>query len=139
VWMNIGNITFTFALLVLVGCWIHITLTSFNSYDKGNTTLTGFLTAVDTLLNQAYGAKDYTIYGIWTANSLFFVSMATVLFSGYMFLCEPFMHLLALDAEIAIQSGLFARRLIRGLFPFYWFKVLTSIYRRSTCSSLLYS
>jgi hypothetical protein len=51
----------------------------------------------------------------------------TVLFSGYMFLCEPFMHPLALDAEIAIQSGLSARRLISGLFPFYWFKALTKV------------
>jgi MATE family multidrug resistance protein len=113
----VGNLTKeALAAADLASVWMNI----------GNTTLNGSMTAVDTLLNQSYGAKKYAIYGMWTANSFLFVSLATVLFSGYMFLCGPFMRLLGLDDEIAHQSGLFAQRLIPGLFPLYWFRVLTN-------------
>lgn len=63
----VGNLTKEAAAAALASVWMNI----------GNTTLNGFMTAVDTLLNQSYGAKKYAIYGMWTANTLLFVVCLT--------------------------------------------------------------
>lgn len=90
-----------------------------------NETMTGFMSAIDTLLAQSYGSRQYSTYAIWTGNSLVIVFFATIIASGIMALCGPFMQLIVSDPKLAQEAGYFALRLIPGLFPYYWFKVLT--------------
>lgn len=87
----------------------------------------GFMTAVDTYLAQAYGSGQLMNYGLWTGNSLVMVFCATIVASGIMTLCGPFMHLIVSDPELANEAGLFALRLIPGLFPYFLFKVLSKV------------
>jgi MATE family multidrug resistance protein len=93
-------------------------------FNIGNITLSGGMSAIDTFLTQTYGAKQYSNYGTWTGNSLFIVSVATIVVSGFMALCGPILHFAISDKQIAAEAGLYALRLIPGLFPLYWCKVL---------------
>jgi MATE family multidrug resistance protein len=82
------------------------------------------MSAIDTFLTQTYGAKQYSNYGTWTGNSLFIVTVSTIAISGFMALCGPVMHITMSDKQIAAEAGLYALRLIPGLFPLYWCRVL---------------
>jgi MATE family multidrug resistance protein len=82
------------------------------------------MTAVDTFLAQSFGAGQLTNYGIWAGNSLVIVFLATVIASGVMTLCGPFMHLIV-SVDLANGAQAFALRLIPGLFPYFLFKVLS--------------
>eukprot|EP00804_Cyclotella_cryptica_P027763 CCRYP_009191-RA/>CCRYP_009191-RA protein AED:0.07 eAED:0.07 QI:1484/1/1/1/0/0/3/663/517 len=90
-----------------------------------NVTMFGFMTGIDTLLAQSFGANQFLNYAIWTGNSLVIVFVATVVISGVMTLCGPFMHLIVADPKLSREAGMFALRLIPGLFPYYSFKVLS--------------
>jgi MATE family multidrug resistance protein len=85
----------------------------------------GFMTAVDTFLAQSFGAGQLKNYGIWTGNSLVIVLLATLVASGVMALCGPFMHLIVSDPDLANGAQAFALRLIPGLFPYFLFKVMS--------------
>lgn len=93
-------------------------------FNLWNSTMMGFMTAIDTLLAQSYGAKEYKTFAMWTGNSLFIVAMVTIIVGGLIALCEPCMLLFGQDPEIAANAGQFSYRLIPGLFPYYAFKVL---------------
>jgi Na+-driven multidrug efflux pump len=73
-----------------------------------NTTTIGFMTAIDTFLTNSYGAKQWLAYSIWTGTSLLIVSSVTVVLSGLMCLCGPFMRVFVSDKNIANEAGLFA-------------------------------
>lgn len=90
-----------------------------------NITMFGFMTGIDTFLSQSYGAQSFENYGIWTGNSLVIIFFATVIASGFMSLCGPFMHLVVSDPELANGAGVFAIQLIPGLYPYFFFKVLS--------------
>lgn len=94
-------------------------------FNLWNATMVGFMTAIDTLLAQAYGANQYDNFGIWTGSSLVIVFFATIFVSAIVALCGPAMHLFGQDPELADAAGAFSYRLIPGLFPYYLFKVLT--------------
>lgn len=94
-------------------------------FNLCNVTMFGFMTGIDTLLAQSFGARHFSNYAIWTGNSLVIVFFATVVTSGVMTLCGPFMYLILGDPKLAREAGLFALRLIPGLFPYYIFKVLS--------------
>lgn len=94
-------------------------------FNLWNATLTGFCTAVDTLLSQAVGAQHYAMAGTWTGHALLIVvGPATCLMAVFVALCEPVMKLTGQDATLAEQAGQFSYRLIPGLFPYFGFKVL---------------
>jgi MATE family multidrug resistance protein len=94
-------------------------------FNLWNSTMMGFMTAVDTYLAQAFGAKDYQSFSMWTGNSIIIVSVATIFISGFIALCEPCMVLFGQDPDLAAAAGQFSYRLIPGLIPLYAFKVLT--------------
>lgn len=94
-------------------------------FNLWNSTMVGFMTAIDTLLAQSFGANQYENFGRWTGNSLVIVFCTTILVSGLVALCGPAMHLFGQDPELADAAGAFSYRLIPGLFPYYLFKVLT--------------
>jgi len=94
-------------------------------FNLWNATMLGFMTAIDTLLAQSYGANQADTFAKWTGNSLVIVLLMTCIVSGMVALCGPAMRLVGQDSELADAAGEFSYRLIPGLFPYYMFKVLT--------------
>jgi MATE family multidrug resistance protein len=94
-------------------------------FNLWNSSMMGFMTAIDTYLAQAFGAKEYQSFSMWTGNSIIIVSVVTIFLSGFIALCEPCMVLFGQDPDIAAAAGEFSYRLIPGLIPYYAFKVLT--------------
>jgi len=94
-------------------------------FNLWNTTMMGFMTAVDTYLAQSFGAKEFQSFSMWTGNSMIICAVATIFISGLCALCEPCMVLFGQDPDLAAAAGQFAYRLIPGLIPYYAFKVLT--------------
>lgn len=90
-----------------------------------NYTLFGLMTAVETLLSQSYGAREFSSFRIWAGISLVIVFFATIVVSGGMALCEAVMRVIVQDPALAHQAGLFSLKLIPGLFPYYGFCVLS--------------
>lgn len=93
-------------------------------FNLWNATLLGFCTALDTVLSQAYGAKQYSVFAMWTGNGLLIVMLAAVVMAAVLAICEPVMLLLGQDRDISHEAGRFSLRLIPGIFPYYAFKVL---------------
>ena len=60
-------------------------------FNLFNSTMIGFMTAIDTLLAQTYGANQHDNFAVWTGNSLVIVFLATVIVSGMVALCGPAM------------------------------------------------
>ena len=98
-----------------------------------NSTMIGFMTAIDTLLSQSWGAQQRESFAIWTGNSLVIVFAATIIASGIVALCGPCMKLFGQDPSLADAAGEFSYRLIPGLFPYYIFKVLTKYLQAQNC------
>ena len=94
-------------------------------FNLWNSSMMGFMTAIDTLLAQSFGASQHDSFQIWTGSSLVIVFGMTILVSGLVALCGPAMHLFGQEPELADAAGEFSYRLIPGLFPYYSFKVLT--------------
>lgn len=93
-------------------------------FNLWNATFLGFLTAIDTLLSQSFGAKQKDNFAICAGNSLVIVLLATFVVAGIIALCGPAMKLFNQDPGLADAAGRFAFRLIPGLFPYYMTKVL---------------
>lgn len=94
-------------------------------FNLWNATMMGFMTSIDTLLAQSYGANQHEKFAIWTGNSLLIVSGATIIVAGLVALCGPAMRLFGQDPQLADAAGAFSMRLIPGLLPYFMFKVLT--------------
>ena len=88
-------------------------------FNLWNATMLGFMTAIDTLLAQSYGANQADTFAKWTGNSLVIVLLMTCIVSGMVALCGPAMRLVGQDSELADAAGEFSYRLIPGLFPYY--------------------
>jgi MATE family multidrug resistance protein len=93
-------------------------------FNLWNATMLGFCTAIDTLLSQAQGAKEYETFAMWSGNGMFIVSLVSLLVAGLVALCEPMMVAFGQDPALAAAAGQFSYRLIPGLVPLYLFKVL---------------
>ena len=94
-------------------------------FNLWNSTMIGFMTSIDTLLSQSYGANQYDNFKIWTGNSLFITTLVTIIVSLIIASCGPCMKLFGQDPLLSEEAGEFSYRLIPGLFPYYLFKVLT--------------
>jgi MATE family multidrug resistance protein len=94
-------------------------------FNLWNATMLGFMTAIDTMLAQSFGAGELSLFSMWTGNSIVIVTLVTIVISGFVALCEPFMVLFGQDPDIAKAAGEFSYRLIPGLIPYFVFKVLT--------------
>jgi len=95
-------------------------------FNLWNTTMMGYMTAIDTLLSQSYGSNQYDKYGMWTGNSLIIIFLTTIPVSIIIGLgCGPLMSLFGQDPELVNIAADFSYRLVPGLFPYFLFKVLT--------------
>eukprot|EP00980_Cylindrotheca_fusiformis_P006047 scaffold1301_cov128-Cylindrotheca_fusiformis.AAC.10 len=93
-------------------------------YNLWNSTMIGFMTAIDTLLSQSFGAQKYYQFSTWAGTSIVLVFLTTIPMSGIIALCGPAMHLFGQDPVLADAAGKFSYRLLPGLFPYYIFKTL---------------
>ena len=93
-------------------------------FNLWNATLLGFGTALDTVLSQAYGARQYDVMAMWTGNGLVIMMLMTVVMAGLLAICEPVMRLLGQEDHLSHEAGRFSLRLVPGIFPYYSFKVL---------------
>lgn len=94
-------------------------------FNLWNATMLGFMTAIDTMLAQSFGAKELKSFSRWTGSSIVIVTIVSVFISGIVALCQPAMVAFGQDKDIAAAAGDFSCRLIPGLIPYYIFKVLT--------------
>jgi len=94
-------------------------------FNLWNAAMIGFMTAIDTLLSQSYGANHLEGFQAWAGSSLIIVFFVTIIISGIVAICGPVMKLFGQDPDLADAAQEFSLRLIPGLFPYYIFKVLT--------------
>lgn len=93
-------------------------------FNLWNSTMLGFCTAIDTLLAQSYGAREYEAFAMWSGNGIIIVSVVSILVGGLISLCHPMMIAFGQDPALAAAAGQFSYRLLPGLLPYYIFKVL---------------
>jgi MATE family multidrug resistance protein len=96
-------------------------------FNLWNSTMIGFLSAIDTLLAQSYGANEMAAFRAWAGTSLVIVLLVTILVAGMLALCGPAMKLVGQDPALADEAAAFSYRLIPGLFPYYIFKVMIKV------------
>ncbi len=96
-------------------------------FNLWNASILGFCTAIDTFLSQSYGAKEFETFAMWSGNSIFIVSLVSLLIGGLIALCDPVMVAFGQDPALSAAAGQFSYRLIPGLLPYYIFKVLVKI------------
>ena len=85
----------------------------------------GLATALDTLISQAYGARQFHLIGIAVNRAIIVTTLACVPI-GLLFWFSTQIFLLAgQDKNIAILSGRFVRYLIPGLWPLVILRTLT--------------
>jgi len=95
-------------------------------FNLWNTTMMGFMTAIDTLLSQSFGGGELQSFAMWTATSMVIVLIVTtVLIVPIVAAVKPFMILFGQDHELSSEAGQFSYRLLLGLPPLYAFKLLT--------------
>ena len=74
-------------------------------FNLWNATMLGFMTAIDTMLAQSFGAKELKSFSKWTGSSIVIVSIVSVFISGIVALCQPAMVAFGQDKDIAAAAG----------------------------------
>nr|CAB3470478.1 unnamed protein product [Digitaria exilis] len=74
--------------------------------------------ALDTLCGQAYGARQYTLLGIYKQRAMLLLTLVSVPLSVVWFYTGGILLLFGQDADIAAEAGAFARWLIPALFAY---------------------
>jgi MATE family multidrug resistance protein len=85
----------------------------------------GLASALDTLISQAYGAKQYSTIGVVTNRALFVTSIACIPIGLLYWFCEEIFLLTRQDPIVARLSGKFVKWLIPGLWPLVMVRTLT--------------
>lgn len=94
-------------------------------FNLWNTTMTGFMTAIDTLLSQSFGGGDLDSFAMWTATSMVIVILTTCfVVVPIVAIVKPLMILFGQDPNLSEEAGQFSYRLLFGLPPLYAFKLL---------------
>lgn len=85
----------------------------------------GVMTAVDTLLATAHGAKQPRAYGDWTQTGIVAVTALCVPVGATMMFVGPILRGIGQSPHLASLADAFCKQLVWGLPPYYWFQVLT--------------
>ncbi|XP_077210651.1 protein DETOXIFICATION 18-like [Tasmannia lanceolata] len=85
---------------------------------SGLALMVGLSGALETLCGQGFGAKVYSMLGIYLQASIITSFLFSVIVSVFWFYSEPILILLHQDPEIAKMAGLFLRYLIPGIFAY---------------------
>ena len=87
--------------------------------------LVGCATALDTLLAQSYGARQYDAYGAWTQTGLLVLLAMCVPFMVLLAVAEPVLLATGVERSLAVRAARFDLALIPGVPPFLLFLGLT--------------
>ena len=79
--------------------------------------LVGCATALDTLLAQSYGARQYDAYGAWTQTGLLVLLAMCVPFMVLLAVAEPVLLATGVERSLAVRAARFDLALIPGVPP----------------------
>nr|CAB3467984.1 unnamed protein product [Digitaria exilis] len=91
-----------------------------NSFTSvtGLSVLLGMASALDTLCGQAYGARQYTLLGIYKQRAMLLLTLVSVPLAVVWFYTGDILLLFGQDADIAAEAGAFARWMIPAVFAY---------------------
>ena len=103
-------------------CFVGSMLCNISGYSIGF----GMLSALDTLISQAYGAKEYRQMGLFAQRAMAILTLCCIpiIFlwrNGTTFILH---HALFIDLETATLSGIWAKYISFGVWPSFMFEVL---------------
>ena len=87
----------------------------------------GMLTALDTLLSQAFGAKQMRAYRDWMQTGLVVCAALAIPWMALLSLATPILRLCHVEPELAERAGRFCRGLVVGVPPYIAFQALTKL------------
>lgn len=85
----------------------------------------GLSMGMDTLVSQAYGAKNYKLVGIIFQNCMLLMTLVCIPVGMMWFWTEEVLILMGQDPALAQLSGVFSKYLLIGLVPQVWFQGLS--------------
>ncbi|GMN65712.1 hypothetical protein TIFTF001_034807 [Ficus carica] len=91
--------------------------TSFASVT-GFSLLLGMASALETLCGQSYGAKQYHLLGIHMQRAMFVLLIVSIPLAVIWANTEPILRAIGQDADIAAESGRYARFMIPSIFAY---------------------
>ncbi|CAL5047676.1 unnamed protein product [Urochloa decumbens] len=91
-----------------------------NSFTSvtGLTVLLGMASALDTLCGQAYGARQYSLLGIYKQRAMLLLTVVSVPLAIVWFYTGDILLLFGQDTDIAAEAGAYARWMIPALFAY---------------------
>lgn len=90
----------------------------------GNSVGMGMASALDTLVSQSYGAKQYTLVGLHTQRGMFVLTLLCVPVAVVWLFTEQFLLALQMPHDVSANAGIWTRLLIIGLWPYLMFECL---------------
>jgi multidrug resistance protein, MATE family len=88
----------------------------------------GLCSALDTLIAQAYGAKEYKLMGLHAQRAAVIMTFFSIPVAIIWCVTHLIVHyVLRIDMEIAVLSGVWARWIVLGLWPTLMFQVLKKL------------
>ncbi|CAN6164065.1 unnamed protein product [Urochloa humidicola] len=91
-----------------------------NSFTSvtGLTVLLGMASALDTLCGQAYGARQYSLLGIYKQRAMLLLTLVSIPLAVIWFYTGDILLMFGQDADIAAEAGAYARWMIPALFAY---------------------
>ncbi|KAL6909663.1 hypothetical protein ACP4OV_001322 [Aristida adscensionis] len=84
----------------------------------GFSLLLGMASALDTLCGHAYGARQYSLLGIYKQRAMFLLTLVSVPLAVVWFYTSHILLFFGQDPDIAAEAGAFARWMIPALFAY---------------------
>ena len=86
--------------------------------------LSGVAMALDTLFSQAYGAKNYRLYGIWLLTGGISIAFVSVFVSLLLLAAETVLVSIKMEGELSAKAAMYVTYLVPGMFPNIAFSVV---------------
>ena len=105
----------------LASMWVNIT---------GVSIVYGGASALDSLASQAFGAKSYTMVGLWAMRFLMIVSLMCIpICCSWWFGCAPVLRLIGIDEPTALAAQTFSRVYVLWMWPTFANRAMQSFLR----------
>ena len=85
----------------------------------------GLCSALDTLIAQSFGAKEYSLMGLHAQRAAVIMTLFAIPVAGVWLMTEWIVHYgMGIDAEVSRLAGYWARWILLGLWPNLMFQIL---------------
>ncbi|KAF3332690.1 MATE efflux family protein 5-like protein [Carex littledalei] len=84
----------------------------------GYSLLMGSASAMDTLCGQAYGAKEYSLLGIYKQRAMLILTLLGIPLAAIWFYTNEILLICGQEADIAWEAGIYAKWMIPSLFAY---------------------